>query len=297
MDCVEYSCSQCNKVFNGPVPYLSHIKSEKHRQKASGMDEPNAVTRRSVAACIESTASGPASGPLQALMRRSRPYSFCELCKVALNSETAVDIHNKGKKHLQKLKNEGYRRLIMAGSEREATATSSLPGPGVLEGASPSSTEHWYPCETPSSSTSLITAQGAESTSSPDWNPSALEVTSSSSIVRTKRGPESTLPRDWIPSTQQSNKDLPTHHRGPDLSCEPCGIVLFKSLEYKLEHISTIAHQRKQSQAVGFQRSRKDWAPWLIEGLTITEYERQQRRPGISSRGWSHAGEEEDDDW
>lgn len=36
-----------------------------------------------------------------------------------------------------------------------------------------------------------------------------------------------------------------------DLSCEYCGIVLFKSFEYKLEHLETDAHCKKKSQVTG----------------------------------------------
>lgn len=36
-----------------------------------------------------------------------------------------------------------------------------------------------------------------------------------------------------------------------DLSCEYCGIVLFKSFEYKLEHLETDSHCKKKSQVMG----------------------------------------------
>lgn len=36
-----------------------------------------------------------------------------------------------------------------------------------------------------------------------------------------------------------------------DLSCHYCGIVLFKSLEYKLEHLETDAHYNKKLQGIG----------------------------------------------
>ncbi|XP_077493856.1 uncharacterized protein LOC144104614 isoform X2 [Amblyomma americanum] len=403
MECLRYSCYHCQKVFNGPVPYLSHMKSEKHRQKACVGDDISVATRRTVAETIEGSASGLAFGPLQALLRKARPYSFCELCKVALNSESAMDIHNKGKKHMQKLKNEGYRRLIMLGNEREAEAKASSAGPGSVEGASSSSTGPWDPSEVPSSSTSLSRPQGAESTSSPVWIPPVVTsstsikktkappsstplkppqgaesvsspvwippvvtssssimktkappsstplkppqgaesvsspvwippvvtssssimktkappsstplnppqgaesasspawnppvVTSSSSIKKTKSGPESTPPPVWMPSNRQQDMDTPMQHRGMDLSCGPCGIVLFKSLEYKLEHISTTAHQHKESEVAGRQRPSSD-APRSRMGPTISEFQRLQG-PGISRRGWSRTDDEKDEE-
>ncbi|KAK8770583.1 hypothetical protein V5799_012955 [Amblyomma americanum] len=36
-----------------------------------------------------------------------------------------------------------------------------------------------------------------------------------------------------------------------DLSCHYCGIVLFKSLQYKLEHLETDAHYNKKLQGIG----------------------------------------------
>ncbi|KAK8770580.1 hypothetical protein V5799_012952 [Amblyomma americanum] len=342
------------------------MKSEKHRQKACVGDDISVATRRTVAETIEGSASGLAFGPLQALLRKARPYSFCELCKVALNSESAMDIHNKGKKHMQKLKNEGYRRLIMLGNEREAEAKASSAGPGSVEGASSSSTGPWDPSEVPSSSTSLSPPQGAESTSSPVWIPPVVTssssikktkappsstplkppqgaesasspvwippvvtssssimktkappsstplnppqgaesasspawnppvVTSSSSIKKTKSGPESTPPPVWMPSKRQQDMDTPMQHRGIDLSCGPCGIVLFKSLEYKLEHISTTAHQHKESEVAGRQRPSSD-APRSRMGLTISEFQRLQG-PGISRRGWSRTDDEKDEE-
>ncbi|CAN7994175.1 unnamed protein product, partial [Ixodes pacificus] len=46
-------------------------------------------------------------------------------------------------------------------------------------------------------------------------------------------------------STGQPEKEQsPT--RGVDLSCDCCGIVLFKNIEYKLEHLETDAHNQKR---------------------------------------------------
>ncbi|KAK8782467.1 uncharacterized protein LOC144114762 isoform X2 [Amblyomma americanum] len=41
------------------------------------------------------------------------------------------------------------------------------------------------------------------------------------------------------------------HEEDVDLSCHYCGIVLFKSIEYKLEHLETDAHCNKKMQVIG----------------------------------------------
>ncbi|XP_049526848.1 uncharacterized protein LOC125946810 [Dermacentor silvarum] len=98
----EFSCVDCGKKFNGPIPYMGPLRSSKHLEKATQAIQGEYARGRS------DLVDGSCLVP-----KRGMPI-MCHLCNVPLNSPALLEIHNKGKSHVRKLKNEEFRRQIAA---------------------------------------------------------------------------------------------------------------------------------------------------------------------------------------
>uniref|UniRef100_A0A6B0V7L0 Putative mucin n=1 Tax=Ixodes ricinus TaxID=34613 RepID=A0A6B0V7L0_IXORI len=139
----------------------------------------------------------------------------CKVCGVSTNSLGSLETHNRGKKHLKALKvQEDLQKLnasILGGAPvvPQERATSSVPSPQQRK-VPPSASATALQTETPQEATALSTGQ----------------------------------PEKEQTTGQPKKEQSPT--RGVDLSCDCCGIVLFKNIEYKLEHLETDAHNRKR---------------------------------------------------
>uniref|UniRef100_A0A224YD49 Mucin n=1 Tax=Rhipicephalus zambeziensis TaxID=60191 RepID=A0A224YD49_9ACAR len=158
------SCKECCMQFTGPVPYMDHMQSAKHKKKMAMLNQTDAP-----AAAADTKVAGTTKGT--SLLRHPLPFA-CKLCNVSMNCEAALTAHNKGKRHQRALKSQG--------TIQESTDTSS------------------------------------------------------------------TKPLDSSASSVTGSTQAP----GKDLSCEYCGIVLFKSMEYKVLHLETEAHRKNKQWAI-----------------------------------------------
>lgn len=163
------SCKECCMQFTGPVPYMDHMQSAKHKKKMAALNQ----TDDPAAAPADTKAAAPVKGT--SILRHPLPFS-CKLCNVSMNCEAALTAHNKGKRHQRALKSQGGAQESTEGSSAKPLDSSTL-------------------------ATSSVTG-----------------------------------------STQTQS--------GTDLSCDYCGIVLFKSVEYKLLHLETEAHRKNKQWAV-----------------------------------------------
>lgn len=166
------SCKECCMQFTGPVPYLDHMQSAKHKKKMATLNQTDAP-----AAPLDTRVAGPVKST--SILRHPLPFS-CKLCNVSMNCEAALTAHNKGKRHQRALKSQG--------TIQESTDVSSA------------------------------------------------------------------KPLDGSASSVSGSNQAPAE----DLSCEYCGIVLFKSMEYKLLHLETEAHRKDKQWPVTEQGYQSD---------------------------------------
>ncbi|XP_077492632.1 uncharacterized protein LOC144103804 [Amblyomma americanum] len=165
------SCKECCMQFTGPVPYMDHMQSARHRKKMAALNQTDAAPATGGNATAPASNGKEAKHPAAGL---KHPLPFvCKLCNMAMNCETALIAHNKGKRHQRALKSQ---EVFRQSGEQSATKASSPPWP-------------------------------------------------------------------------QSSEE------GVDLSCEYCGIVLFKNLDSKLKHLETDSHHQNKLQAVGKRES------------------------------------------
>ncbi|KAL3210983.1 hypothetical protein MRX96_036746 [Rhipicephalus microplus] len=93
------SCKECCMQFTGPVPYLDHMQSAKHKKKMATLNQTDAP-----AAPLDTRVVGPVKST--SILRHPLPFS-CKLCNVSMNCEAALTAHNKGKRHQRALKSQG----------------------------------------------------------------------------------------------------------------------------------------------------------------------------------------------
>lgn len=177
----QLSCEECNVKFTGPLPYIDHIKSAKHLKKAAAVRQLQSVLDV-VSTASEAKEAGDIMPKLAAVQKKDPLPFTCELCNISTNSEAALIVHSKGKKHLKALK---YQEDLL----RLATEKGSL-----------------------ESSAEQNSAKATSSTGTPP---------------------------------QKRTTEI------ADLSCDYCGILLFKNFGYKLEHLESESHCKKKSQVVG----------------------------------------------
>ncbi|XP_075530241.1 zinc finger RNA-binding protein-like [Dermacentor variabilis] len=168
MPSMPLSCKECCMQFTGPVPYMDHMQSAKHKKKMASLNQTDA-------SAPATDSKGVAAIKGSSILRHPLPFA-CKLCNVSMNCEAALTAHNKGKRHQRALKSQG----TIQQSTEESYAGSAM---------------------------------------------------ATSSVVAPTQ----------VPSTAE------------DLSCEFCGIVLFKSMEYKVLHLETDAHRKNKQWAVAQQ--------------------------------------------
>ncbi|KAH8032031.1 hypothetical protein HPB51_022779 [Rhipicephalus microplus] len=81
------SCKECCMQFTGPVPYLDHMQSAKHKKKMATLNQTDAP-----AAPVDTRVVGPVKST--SILRHPLPFS-CKLCNVSMNCEAALTAHNK----------------------------------------------------------------------------------------------------------------------------------------------------------------------------------------------------------
>ncbi|XP_029839216.2 zinc finger protein 346 [Ixodes scapularis] len=207
-------CKPCNKTLSGPAPYLDHIKSAKHQKRVASLEKLESFL---------DDKGEPAGAATSVPVPENNPFE-CKVCRVSTNSLGSLEAHNRGKKHLKALKvQEDLQKLnatILRGAPvvPQEHATSSVPSPQQRKVA-PSASATALQTETPQEASPLATGQPEreQSTGQPGKELSTGQ-----------------------PEKEQSST------RGVDLSCDCCGIVLFKNIEYKLEHLETDAHNQKR---------------------------------------------------
>lgn len=130
----------------------------------------------------------------------------CKVCGVSTNSLGSLEAHNRGKKHLKALKVQEDLQKLNATILRDAP----------------------------------VVPQERATSSVPSPQQRKVLPSVSATALQTE------TPREASPlvTGQPEKEQSPT--RGVDLSCDCCGIVLFKNIEYKLEHLETDAHNKKR---------------------------------------------------
>ncbi|XP_050049478.2 uncharacterized protein [Dermacentor andersoni] len=103
----EFCCMQCGKQFNGPVPYMGHLRSPKHLKNATEPIQGRFEPIRGRSDLVDVSGLTP---------RRGMPI-MCHVCNVPVNSPALLEIHKKGKNHLRKVKNLQMRAQIMAAGD------------------------------------------------------------------------------------------------------------------------------------------------------------------------------------
>lgn len=108
--------------FTGPVPYMDHMQSAKHKKKMAALnqtDAPAAATNTKAAGAVKGTS----------ILRHPLPFA-CKLCNVSMNCEAALMAHNKGKRHQRALKSQGTIQESTDASSATPldTSTSSVTG-------------------------------------------------------------------------------------------------------------------------------------------------------------------------
>lgn len=209
--------------FTGPVPYMDHMQSARHRKKMAALNPSDEAA--AAPGGQETTPASNGKEENRPAKRLQHPLPFvCKLCNMAMNCETALIAHKKGKRHQRALKSQ------------EAF------------------------CQADEQSTKLLASTRA-----------------TSSVV--------------TPPLPQPSEE------GLDLSCEYCGIVLFKNLDYKLKHLETDAHYQNKCQAVG-KRGSNDECDQPLMKRPKSEYQGNETA-GHPSEGYyggeGQAGDTNDD--
>ncbi|KAK8777706.1 hypothetical protein V5799_020954 [Amblyomma americanum] len=87
------SCKECCMQFTGPVPYMDHMQSARHRKKMAALNQTDAGPATGGNATAPASNGKEAKHPAVGL---KHPLPFvCKLCNMAMNCETALIAHNK----------------------------------------------------------------------------------------------------------------------------------------------------------------------------------------------------------
>ncbi|CAN7995431.1 unnamed protein product, partial [Ixodes hexagonus] len=174
-------------------------------------------------------------GQTKAPSTENNPFE-CKVCRVFMNSLGSLETHNKGKRHLRAVKvQEDLRKL----------------DPAIVPSA-PGETQN---AKQECASSSIPSPQRRQPCAPTAQAPQVLQTEPSQKAIP--------------PVTDQSeNKGL---SQEVDLSCDCCGIVLFKDVSYKLEHLETDAHQKRRlSQIIVEEKQQVSKKPRL-EAVVETE--------------------------
>lgn len=116
--------------FTGPVPYMDHMQSAKHKRKMATLNQTDA-------SAPASDSKGVAAVKGSSILKHPLPF-VCKLCNVSMNCEAALMAHNKGKRHQRALKSQGTiqqstEECSAKPLESSALATSSLATPTQVQ--------------------------------------------------------------------------------------------------------------------------------------------------------------------
>ncbi|XP_077485374.1 uncharacterized protein LOC144095553 [Amblyomma americanum] len=82
---------------------------------------------------------------------------------------------------------------------------------------------------------------------------------------------QSTMSPTAPASSPQQDQPL-EHGEDVDLSCHYCGIILFKSIEYKLEHLETDAHCNRKLQGIGRLGGTLEQSPIVLNVVQVIKH-------------------------
>lgn len=202
MSAKRLSCKECCMQFTGPVPHMDHMQSARHRKKMAALNQTDDAAAGMGGQETASASNGKEVNRAAKGLKHPLPF-VCKLCNMAMNCETALIAHKKGKRHQRALKSQ---EAFCQADEQSTTKSSA-------------------------------------------------STRATSSVL--------------TPPRPQSSEE------GLDLSCEYCGIVLFKNLDYKLKHLETDEHYQNKCQAVG-KRGSDDECDQPLMKRQKTEYQENE---------------------
>ncbi|XP_077485368.1 zinc finger RNA-binding protein-like [Amblyomma americanum] len=187
---------------------------------------------------------------------------FCQLCSMQLNGPAPYKDHLKGAKHLKKVATHGNLEALSEGgrpaaeSAMDTDASAASVGSPTILAQNP-----LFPfvCKLCNVAMNCEAALVSHNTGKKHMKALYTEETMRQvSLYGTifagpvpEPAPNQTAMSPTAPASLPPQDQPMEHEDDVDLSCHYCGILLFKSIQYKLEHLETDAHCNKKMQVIG----------------------------------------------